>query len=207
MYKITNKLKVNLTATDKELKEELIKNGLEYSYDKVDSVTSRPIPDKVKLRNRLAAGTCFTFWCPPELDEAVLDKTDMESINSEPKVEDVATVYASVNHGFSKLEPGKFAYLAQKDYIIESLINTGYADKIIITDETTGNIVWDGGIVDVEYTYFNSLKDKEEGKEKKGKSKIIVNMVHPEKLRKLYTPTADEIAEKELQQEAKNLKK
>jgi hypothetical protein len=209
MYKIKNKLQVNLTARGQELKQEIIKNGLEYSFDLVDENT-KPYADEPALRKRLRKGTSFSWIVSTSPDETILGRGEELAVANTPEVQDVIGVWESHQAGFVNLAPGKTAEIRENPRYLNDLIITGFADKIQIFDEDV--MIWDGGIKEVEYEMRKTLKDVDEDKVRKYKGEEICNLLHPDKLREVYYPklevgtpskikTDDEILEEEIKKE------
>jgi uncharacterized protein (DUF2249 family) len=195
MLKITNTLDIKLNVRGDELESTFKKLGLSFTRDLADPDTGRLYADEVEHRKYLANAVSFSWTAPIYQLEKYMSNADILSVANELDAKEVFKVYELNQVGFSKLEPGKSVEIINEPEFLDSLVHSGFADKITIEDTETGQIIWKGGIKEGEKEIYKNHKFFEEDKPTKIKTKEIYNVLHPDKLRQPYYPKKENTEE------------
>lgn len=192
MYKITNKLDVNLTAKGVELKEAFNKLKINYTLDKtiVNEIGQRnKVADEVALADRLETACSFNYVAPIKFDDTNLDLDDREAMLHKSDLNRFYKIASRKKMGFFKLAPMESVELVHDEDILRDLITKHFAKHLEIIDTVTGDVIFDGGLTEFEFKGSKSLKAHDEEKFTIYKGIRTCNLLHPKKELDLYYPT------------------
>jgi hypothetical protein len=142
------------------------------------------------LKSRLAVN-----WAT---SPAIGDKFKLEAnakiVKETTNIQEYFETYESEGLGIYNLLPGDETEIRYNKKYAEALINSGFADKIKITDLETDQVIWDGGQIEFEYS-SNSFNYEGKKVVETFTGKKIGNLVHPKKERVLFIKAKKEVKE------------
>lgn len=190
MYTVENIIQTNYRAAGKELKAELEKVGMSYTYDLTDA-NNMPMADEPVMRKNLERAVTLNWWA--ELDIEIRDQftdVDLKHVSNLPTPSETGAIFASKGLGFSDLRPGEKVEIKKNENLLNQLIRSSVATRIRIYDGE--QLIWDPVEVPITWEAPISPKAKNEGKMTKFTGVKIGNRLHPNKAREAYYPTATE---------------
>lgn len=180
--------------------EELEEISQKYNFPIPDD--NRPDPDRegesilksVEIEKAVKEGLKIN-WVARIANDAMFKNPSYRKLAlSTMKAEEFYEMHQNEELGLFNLAPGHSQELRKVKRILDQLILSGHADKIQITDTDTNEVIWDGGIVEYEYSHI-AINFKGEKYEKKDKAFMIGNLIHPEKKREAYYPAKKNVVE------------
>ena len=148
-----------------------------------------PVPMVTETKKRLTTALSLS-WNSSISRANQISAESRQEAREVPAAEDFFLVMQNEGIGFYRLEPGDSVELRHNREMIDELVQASIADKLRITDTETGEVVWDGGLVDHSYEVivFDEIGKKVKVKQE---AKRIANMLHPEKERAIYYPVKE----------------
>lgn len=192
MFKVTNKINVDLSVRNEKILAELNKLKISAGKTKTREGSNVAEYDWTELAEKLEKASMISYIAPVE--QAVEPFTN-EELNElqKPKMSTAESFYkyfARRRLGFYQLLPQDSVLMEHNEEIIKDLISKSLAVNITIEDITTGDIVFDGGTkkVKVREIGFDDLGRKAE---LQIEVEEVCNLLHPDKELALYYPTKE----------------
>jgi hypothetical protein len=186
MFKVTNKIDVDLKVRDVEILNQFKKIGLfpgKQDYSKNGNI---PTYNWIELAERLENAVKISYNAPANLALEPLTVEELEELQKPSmSVSRFYKFFASRNLGFYELLPQETAKLEHNPELIADLISKSLAKNITIEDTQTDQVVYDGGT--------KKVKIKDIGWDGLGKRaeiefevEEVCNLLHPELKNELH---------------------
>jgi hypothetical protein len=189
MFKVTNKIDVDLNVRGAEILNQFKKIGLFPGKQDYSENPNIPTYNWIELAERLENAVKLSYNGPANLALEPLTVKELEELQKPSmSVSRFYKFFASRRLGFYELLPQETATLEHNPELIADLISKSLAQNIDIEDSTTGDIVYQGGT--------KKVKVKDIGWDGLGKRaeielevEEVCNLLHPELKNELYYPT------------------